>query len=333
MVIAKRVSAQTLADISEQSGKSMTFSDGEAQPFSDNKKKNDFLKNDKTNGKTVAYIKNLVSVVIPTYNREKTLEASIKSVEDQAYDDIEIIVVDDGSTDGTKELVYRLASEDTRIRYMKNRYDKGASGARNTGIRAASGEYIAFNDSDDYFIKDKISKQFNKIRNADFCYGRFIKKIDDETYVIPPLDYKCKDVEGNIYELLLQDNLIGCPTLMARHIFLDRVGEFDTLFPALEDYDFALRLAKNGKAGFVEDIILDSGYSEGSLSTSEGNFIEASLMLLQKYLTDIVKAGLLDYKVSCILSSASRYGKQETAATIIADILRQYENTVTTIKK
>ena len=281
----------------------------------------------------MAYIKNLVSVVIPTYNREKTLEASIKSVEDQTYDDIEIIVVDDGSTDGTEALVQHLSSEDTRIRYLKNSKAEGVSGARNTGIDAAVGEYIAFNDSDDYFRKVKIQKQIEQLQNADFCSCRFNKAVNNKNYIVPSDTYTKDKISGNIYSILLHDNLIGCPTLIVRHDFLDEVGGFDDDFPALEDYDLALRLAKNGKARFVDEVLLESGYSEKGLSASEGNYIEASLMLLQKYLPDMVQAGVLDYKVNDILTCASRYGQQYKAATIIADILRQYESTVTTIKK
>ena len=276
----------------------------------------------------MAYIKDFVSVVIPTYNRENTLRKSIKSVTKQTYDQIEILVVDDGSTDNTHELVQQMTSEDQRIRYLKNTGAKGVSDARNTGIRAAKGEFIAFNDSDDYFHKDKISKQIEKFGDADFCFGRFEKIIDHKEYVIPSDEYDDTELNGDIYELLLHDNLIGCPTLMVRHALLDKTGGFDTSFPALEDYDMALRLAKNGKAAFVGDVILDSDFTEESISASNGNFVAASIMILQKYLPDIIKAGELEYKVNGILTNAEYWGVKEKTALVISHILSQYEESL-----
>ena len=273
---------------------------------------------------TLAYEKNLVSVVIPTYNRQKTLEASIRSVTSQTYDDIEVLVVDDGSSDGSHELVQQMQRNDSRIRYMKNTMGKGVAGARNTGIRASRGEFIAFNDSDDYFRSDKICKQLSKIQTADFCYGRFKKIVDEKSYMIFP-PYNTNDLNGDIYKRLLKNNMVGCPTLMVRHDFLDQIGGFDPEFPALEDYDLALRLAKRGTAVFIEDIILDSDNSAGGISSNVGNDMAANLMLLQKYLPDIIEAGLLNYKVMHTLSYANTLGVQDKVTGIIKHILEQYE--------
>lgn len=271
----------------------------------------------------MAYEKDLVSVVIPTYNRRKTLEASIRSVTAQSHGNIEVLVVDDKSTDGTQELVHRMQSEDSRIRYMTNTLGKGVAGARNTGIRESKGEFIAFNDSDDYFREYKISEQLEQFNDADFCYGRFKKIVDERSYLIFP-PQSTEGLNGNIYQKLLKDNMVGCPTLMVRHEFLDQIGGFAPEFPALEDYDLALRLAKHGKAVFVEDIILDSYSSAGGISANVGNYMAASLMLLQKYLPDIIKAKLLDYKVMHILGDANTIGVQDKAADIIKHILEQY---------
>jgi len=88
-----------------------------------------------------------VSVIIPTYNRAHTIGRAIKSVLNQTYQDFEIIVVDDGSTDNTEEVVKSF--RDKRIRYIQHKKNKGAAAARNTGIKSAKGKYIAFQDSDD----------------------------------------------------------------------------------------------------------------------------------------------------------------------------------------
>lgn len=91
--------------------------------------------------------KPLVSVIIPTYNRKETISRSIQSVLNQTYENIEVIVVDDGSTDGTKE--YVLEKYIDAVVYVENQRKKGPSGARNYGVQIANGEYIAFQDSDD----------------------------------------------------------------------------------------------------------------------------------------------------------------------------------------
>ena len=90
---------------------------------------------------------NKISIIIPTYNRGDLIERALKSVLEQDYHDLEVIIVDDCSTDHTEEVVKSL--NDTRIKFIKHTHNQGANAARNTGIKAASGEYIAFQESDD----------------------------------------------------------------------------------------------------------------------------------------------------------------------------------------
>lgn len=106
-----------------------------------------------------------VSVVIPTYNRERWLPRSIGSVQQQSFADWELLVVDDGSTDGSWAMLQAMAAEDSRIRPMKNLRTKGVSGARNTGIDAARGEFVAFLDSDDEWYTDHLDQSLE-------CFAR-----------------------------------------------------------------------------------------------------------------------------------------------------------------
>ena len=108
----------------------------------------------------------MVSVIIPTYNREKTILRAINSVLDQTYKEIELIIVDDGSIDNTRKIVESLNCQKIKYIYQKN---GGAAKARNTGIIAASGEYISFQDSDDYWYPEKLEKQLAELedKNAD----------------------------------------------------------------------------------------------------------------------------------------------------------------------
>ena len=109
--------------------------------------------------------------IMTKYNREKLIIRSIKSILNQTYHNIEVILIDDGSTDNTKKVISQI--KDKQLRYIKLRKNQGASVARNIGIQKAIGNYIAFQDSDDFLHSDKLEKQFNNLRmnnsDLDFC--------------------------------------------------------------------------------------------------------------------------------------------------------------------
>ncbi len=111
----------------------------------------------------------LVSVIIPTYNRAKTLPRAIKSALSQSYKNIEVIIVDDGSTDNTEEIVKNY--QDSRIVFLKHITNEGCAAALNTGISNVKGEYVAFLDSDDEWLPTKIEKQMVKFKYVDENVG------------------------------------------------------------------------------------------------------------------------------------------------------------------
>ncbi|MBI4683838.1 MAG: glycosyltransferase family 2 protein [Nitrospirae bacterium] len=114
----------------------------------------------------------LVSVIIPTYNRADFLPQTIQSILNQTYQDWELIVVDDGSKDITEDIVDGFKAKDRKIEYFYQ-VNKGAGAARNSGIRKSSGNYIAFLDSDDEWLPEKLERQVDFMRNNpeyDFCY-------------------------------------------------------------------------------------------------------------------------------------------------------------------
>ena len=104
------------------------------------------------------------SVIIPTYNRARMVDRAIQSVLSQTYQDFEIIVVDDASTDNTQEVVKECMFRDKRVRYIKHEKNKGGSAARNTGIKNEHGEYVGFLDSDDEWLPTKLEKQIELFR-------------------------------------------------------------------------------------------------------------------------------------------------------------------------
>lgn len=125
----------------------------------------------------------LVSIILPTYNREKFLPRAINSVVNQTYQNWELIIVDDRSTDNTEALVREYMKQDQRMRYIKNTHKKGCGGSRNQGIEVAKGEYIAFLDDDDewkeYHLKD-IVEEFGKNEDVDWIYADIERVKDGE---------------------------------------------------------------------------------------------------------------------------------------------------------
>ena len=115
--------------------------------------------------------KNKISIIIPTYNRANLITRSINSALNQTYNNIEVLIIDDGSTDNTKYEIDKI--KDSRIRYIRLRKNKGASFARNIGIKKSFGQYITFQDSDDLYHNDKLEKQINNLiinkSDLDFC--------------------------------------------------------------------------------------------------------------------------------------------------------------------
>ena len=137
----------------------------------------------------------LVSVIIPTYNRKESLLRSVESVLNQTYKNIEIIIVDDNSSDGTSEKVQEIS--DNRVDYIKLERNSGACAARNTGIRNAHGDYIAFQDSDDYWYPDEYQSE----EMIDSYFGSDNSKFEDfkaRCFYSSPLvaDNKIKEKDG-----------------------------------------------------------------------------------------------------------------------------------------
>jgi len=180
----------------------------------------------------------LVSVILPTYNRVRFLQEAIDSVLAQDYAPIELLVVDDGSTDGTAQL---LESYGDRVMVL-HQANAGVSAARNQGIRRASGQFIALLDSDDYWLPAKLTAQvdfFNTHPGAVLCQTEEIW-IRNGVRVNPKARHR--KMSGMIFEQSLPLCLISPSATMLRRSLLDEVGLFDESLPACEDYDLWLRI-------------------------------------------------------------------------------------------
>jgi glycosyltransferase involved in cell wall biosynthesis len=163
----------------------------------------------------------LVSVILPTYNRAHVLGKAIESILNQTYSNFEIIIVDDGSLDSTEKLVARY--RDNRIKYIRHTKNQGAVAARNTGIVASKGEYIAFQDSDNEWLPEKLEKQIAAFNSGPPNLGVVYTSvwiIDKGTKIrIPSLNMKKTD--GEIHELLLEGNFIDTSTALVKRVCLN----------------------------------------------------------------------------------------------------------------
>ena len=259
--------------------------------------------------------KPLVSVIIPTYNRKEIISRSIQSVLNQTYENIELIIVDDGSTDGTKEFV--LEKYGDAVVYVENQRKKGPSGARNYGTEIAKGEYIAFQDSDDEWSADKLEKQMAVLlANADMkmvyckisCYweGKFF-------WDIPSTKIPVEQKQGNLFPYLILYPLIGTPTMVLEKAAFISVGKFEETLGAFVDYEFSIRFSHEFLIGFAEDTYVKVYDSEGSVSKRWKEIVKTQVYIFQKWYAEYASLNLLRRKIALIIKSADEYGCKEFA--------------------
>lgn len=181
-----------------------------------------------------------VSVIIPSYNRAKLVGRAIDSVLKQTFSDYEIIVVDDGSQDNTKDV---LSAYDRKIKYIYQS-NRGISGARNRGIKEAAGEYIAFLDSDDLWIPEKLAEQV-KVLEANKKVGIVYSKLQMINDKGEHCGVKPKHKSGkNFRELIEIGGDIPTSSVMTRRECFEKVGVFDESLQQMEDIDMWIRIAK-----------------------------------------------------------------------------------------
>jgi glycosyltransferase involved in cell wall biosynthesis len=199
-----------------------------------------------SNGTSDSGIDPVVSVVLPTYNRAPLLGRSIRSVLGQGYTDFELIVVDDGSTDETSAVVSGF--RDPRISYLRLSRNTGAGAARNAGIRASKGKFIAFQDSDDEWLPSKLARQMAAFgRGPDglgVVYSDMQRVWGDgtTTYFAAPSVLPDQLVSSTIW--FYQVCNLGVQTTVIRREYLDEVDHFNEGLPALEDMEMFIRLSR-----------------------------------------------------------------------------------------
>lgn len=183
----------------------------------------------------------IVSVIIPAYNAEKTILATLESVQKQTFSDIEVIVIDDGSTDRTVELTDTV--QDSRVKVFSYQ-NSGVSVARNRGIECAIGDFITFIDADDLWTSDKLQLQLEALqKNPDagvsYSWTTFIDEKGNVLYKQEPVFH-----EGNVYlQLLVENFILNGSNVLIRRQFVESVGGFQALLKYAEDWEFYIRLS------------------------------------------------------------------------------------------
>ena len=197
----------------------------------------------------------LVSVIIPAYNAEKYIERTIHSVLLQNYENIEIIVIDDGSTDNTATVVKKLANEDKRLHYV-HQQNGGVSSARNHGYKLSKGEYLAFLDADDIWLPNNVSKKLAHLQdNPD------VGLVHSDAMVIDENDNSLNETKKGKSGWILDDLLLWNGTcipapssILVKREVVDSVGGFDTSLSTAADQEFFFRVAAKYKIGRVEEV-------------------------------------------------------------------------------
>ncbi len=195
-----------------------------------------------------------VSVIIPTYNRAHMVGRAIRSVLNQTYQDFELIIVDDASTDNTEEVVKSFNNE--RLRYIRLRENSGSSVApRNTGIEIARGEYIAFLDSDDEWLPEKLEKQIDKFKSVSLDVGLVYSGCVGVSERTGETLFKFMHAKrGDVFSLMVERNIVGGPTVLVKRECFQKTGLFDKGFLSFQDWDMWIRIAKCYKVDFVPEI-------------------------------------------------------------------------------
>jgi glycosyltransferase involved in cell wall biosynthesis len=182
-----------------------------------------------------------VSIIVPAYNAERTITETIESLLKQTFSDFELIIINDGSTDKTVEVVEAIS--DPRIKVFS--YENGGLPvARNRGMARATGEFLTFIDADDLWTPDKIESQVEALRSnpeagVAYSWTAFINEKSEYLYAWEPLHY-----QGNVYRDLLYRNFISSGSnIMVRREYAAAAGEFDPTLKSVEDWDYYIRLA------------------------------------------------------------------------------------------
>jgi glycosyltransferase involved in cell wall biosynthesis len=228
----------------------------------------------------------IVDVIIPAYNAAKYLPIAIESVVAQTFKDWRILLVDDGSTDNTAEVVAPFVEQlGPKLKYIKQA-NGGLPAARNAAIRNSSAEFLALLDADDIWLPNRLAESLKSFENrpeVGLSHG-FISRIDTEGAVIDTFSRKQKHGEGRIARYIYMRQVqLPCPTITFRRSCVDDVGMFDETMRATEDRDLWLRIAFKYEVAVVPKVIALYRTSPNAMTTDPERMLKAQEQFVEKH--------------------------------------------------
>jgi glycosyltransferase involved in cell wall biosynthesis len=223
-----------------------------------------------------------VSVVIPTHNRAQFLKAAIASVLNQTYQDFEIVVVDDASSDDTQKVV--SLCRDERIKYIRHEVNKGDAGSRNTGIVHSHGDYVAFLDDDDEWLPEKLKMQVDLLESSPAQVGGiYTGSLSLDTRSGKILNVNIPPRKRHLFEDIFVNNFIATSCILLRRECIERVGLFDERIPFCSDYDMWIRIAEQFHFDCVAEPLVIYHVHDYKLSTNLTSVLKGHEIIIEKY--------------------------------------------------
>ncbi len=257
----------------------------------------------------------LVSIIIPAYNAEDYLAETLDSLISQSFDDLEIIVVDDGSTDGTKDVVEHYSSS---VKYVWQENSGGCSSPRNTGFEHSSGALVGFLDADDIAPPDRTQKFvdfFNRHKEVDVVFGDYrnfnSSGYDEESHFQRCAQLYCR-LNGNRElvladgaRLMIEEGFVISGAFMVRRNRLEEVGLFDESLKAAEDFHLGVRMSKGANIGILNAVVMLRRLHDSNMTS------------------DIPR--MSEYTIQCLKSFLKMFADEITRRSIRLNISKQYE--------
>lgn len=224
-----------------------------------------------------------VSVIIPTHNRADFLATSIRSVLNQTFEEFELIVVDDASSNATSQVVASFG--DPRVHYIRHDQNRGGAAARNTGIANSNAEYVAFLDDDDEWYPEKLARQMRRMLASEpevaVVYTGY-RVVDRATGKV--CGRMIPSARGNLYSKLLESNPIGgTSSVLLKRACLEKVGVFDESLPSFQDRDLWIRISREFQFDYVADALLNYFLHPNKVWTNLDALMRGLEIMLKKY--------------------------------------------------
>jgi glycosyltransferase involved in cell wall biosynthesis len=263
-----------------------------------------------------------VSIIIPTYNRANFIGETIQSILNQTFQDFEIIVVDDGSTDNTKKIIDGFIKQSEKIKYLYQNHCGRPSIPRNYGFKISTGKYLAFLDSDDLWLPKKLEKQINVLEkniNVGFvdCKNIIINEFGSEIKG----SYKFPIYNGDVFRELLKSNIILTPgSVIIKRDVIEKIGNFDESLLSLDDWDLWIRISKYYGFAYINEPLFKYRVHINNVTATlpQRNAEEQIIYIFEKHKNDY-KDAQPDYYYKGLRETGSFYCKTNKA-----DIGRKY---------